>query len=100
MTVPMRDAETLTLRATVIAGKCYDDDFTVIWRSLPIGRIMLAPGLPPPDRAMRAYHTSAHLPVAVSHAFVLKHPSRGVGTSAHALCGLILTSRGCHCFRR
>ena len=43
----MTDAETIALRATVIAGKRYDDDFTVIWRGLPIGRVMLAPGLPP-----------------------------------------------------
>jgi hypothetical protein len=28
----MTDDEILTLRATVIAGKRYDDDFTVIWR--------------------------------------------------------------------
>jgi hypothetical protein len=28
------DNETLTLRATVIAGKRYQDDFTVIWRGL------------------------------------------------------------------
>jgi hypothetical protein len=30
----------------MIGGKRWTDDFTVIWRSLPIGRIMLAPGLP------------------------------------------------------
>ena len=34
--------ETIALRATVIAGKRYDDDYTVIWRGLPIGRIMQA----------------------------------------------------------
>jgi hypothetical protein len=96
----VKNPETITLRVTVIGGKRWPDDYTVIWRELPIGRIMLAPSLPPPGRAMRAYHTSAHLPVAVAHAFVLKHPSRRVGTSAHALCGLILTSRGYHCFRR
>jgi hypothetical protein len=43
----MPDPETIALRATVIGGKTYADDFTVIWRTLPIGRIMLAPGLPP-----------------------------------------------------
>ena len=42
MIVRMPDAETLTLRATVIAGKRYDDDFTVIWRGMSIGRIMQA----------------------------------------------------------
>ena len=57
--------------------------------------------LPPPGRAMRAYQTSGHLPVAVPHAFVLIRPTTGVGTSAHAICGLILTSRRvCHCFCR
>jgi hypothetical protein len=35
------DDETIALRATVIAGKRYDD-FTVIWRGLSIGRIMQA----------------------------------------------------------
>jgi hypothetical protein len=29
---------TIALRATVIAGKRYEDDFTVIWGELPIGR--------------------------------------------------------------
>ena len=43
----LTDDEILTLRATVIGGKKWPDDYTVIWRSLPIGRIMLAPGLPP-----------------------------------------------------
>src|SRR6267142_2821566 len=57
--------------------------------------------LPRPGRAMRAYQTSVHLPVAVPHAFVLIRPTTGVGTSAHAICGLILTSRRvCHCFCR
>ena len=56
---------------------------------------------PPPGRAMCAYHTSGHLPVAVAHAFVLVRPTSGVGTSAHAICGLILTSRRVwHCFCR
>ena len=39
--------ETLTMRASVIGGKGDADDFTVIWRGLPIGRIMQANGLPP-----------------------------------------------------
>jgi hypothetical protein len=47
--------------------------------------------LPPPGRAMHAYQTSLHLPVAVPHAFVIIHPAAGVGTSAHAICELILT---------
>jgi hypothetical protein len=40
--------ETTVLRKTLIGGKTYPDDYTVIWRELPIGRIMRAPGLPPP----------------------------------------------------
>jgi hypothetical protein len=41
------NAETIALRATVIGDIRYADDFTVIWRGLPIGRIMWASGLPP-----------------------------------------------------
>jgi hypothetical protein len=40
------DSETIALRATVIAGKRYADDLTVIWRALSIGRIMQASGVP------------------------------------------------------
>ena len=54
----------------------------------------------PPGLVMRAYQTTGHLPVAVAHAWALIRPTTGVGTSANAICGLILTSRGCHCFRR
>jgi hypothetical protein len=36
----------LARRATVIAGKRYEDDFTMIWRGLAIGRIMQASGVP------------------------------------------------------
>jgi hypothetical protein len=43
----MIDPETTALRNTRIGGKRWPDDYTVIWRTLPIGRIMLAPGLPP-----------------------------------------------------
>jgi hypothetical protein len=42
----MTDDETITLRATVIGGKNYPDDYTVIWRGLPIGRIMKRSGVP------------------------------------------------------
>jgi hypothetical protein len=57
--------------------------------------------LPPPVRAMRAYQTSDHLPVAVAQAFVLTRPTGGVDTSAQAICGLILASRRVwHCFSR
>ena len=34
------DSETIALRATVIAGKRYADDYQVIWREMSIGRIM------------------------------------------------------------
>ena len=43
----MTDPETISLRKTVIAGKRWPEDFTVIWRGMPVGRIMLAPGMPP-----------------------------------------------------
>jgi hypothetical protein len=49
---------------------------------------------------MRAYQTSGHQPVAVAHAFIIIGPTSGVGTSAHAICGSILTLRGCRCFCR
>ena len=42
----MTDDEIIALRATVIAGQRYDDDFTVMWRGLSIGRIMTASGVP------------------------------------------------------
>ena len=43
----MSDDEATALRVTMIGGQRYPDDFTVIWRGLPIGRIMQASGLPP-----------------------------------------------------
>jgi hypothetical protein len=42
----MPDPETIALRATVIAGKRYADDYQVIWRGLSIGRIMQSSGVP------------------------------------------------------
>ena len=33
----MTDPETIALRVTVISGMRWPDDFTVIWRDLPIG---------------------------------------------------------------
>ncbi len=42
----MPDIETIEFRATVIGGECYADDYTVIWRDLPIGRVRKNPGLP------------------------------------------------------
>jgi hypothetical protein len=42
----MTDDETIALRVTVIGGKRHADDFEVIWRDLPIGRIMKRSGVP------------------------------------------------------
>jgi hypothetical protein len=39
------DDETIVLRDTVIGGHRRADDFTVIWRGLPIGRIMKISGV-------------------------------------------------------
>ena len=36
----MTDDESIALHATVIGGVPYPNDFTVIWRGIPIGRIM------------------------------------------------------------
>jgi hypothetical protein len=38
--------ETLTLRATAIAGQRYADEYAVIWRGMSVGRIMLGNGAP------------------------------------------------------
>jgi hypothetical protein len=55
----MTDDELLSLRPTVIAGQRYADDFAVIWRGLPIGRIFLGAGAPH-DRPQWSW--SCHLP--------------------------------------
>ena len=44
--MPTLESETIALRVTVIGGQRYDDDYTVIWRGLPIGRIMKSSGVP------------------------------------------------------
>ncbi|MGB8608322.1 hypothetical protein [Bradyrhizobium sp.] len=62
----MTDDEILTLRATIIGGKRWPDDYTVIWRTLPIGRIMLAPGLPPHVPQWRWPATSMASPEAAA----------------------------------
>jgi hypothetical protein len=46
MQSPMLDHESITIHATQIDGQSYPDDYTVIWRGLPIGRIRKNPGLP------------------------------------------------------
>jgi hypothetical protein len=40
------DPEAVTLHVTVIGAQCHADDYEVIWRGLPIGRIMRASGVP------------------------------------------------------
>ena len=42
----MTDLETIALRKTLIGGQSYEDDFTVLWGELPIGRIMKRSGVP------------------------------------------------------
>jgi len=42
----MLDNESITIHVTKIEGQSYPDDYTVIWRGLPIGRIRKSPGLP------------------------------------------------------
>jgi hypothetical protein len=42
----MSGHESFTIHATEIDGQSYPDDYTVIWRGLPIGRIRKNPGLP------------------------------------------------------
>jgi len=42
----MTDEETLELRPNIIDGVRQDDDFEVIWRGLPIGRILKEPSSP------------------------------------------------------
>jgi hypothetical protein len=42
----MLDHESIIIQATQIDGQSYPDDYTVIWRGLPIGRIRKNPGLP------------------------------------------------------
>ena len=44
--ISMLDHESITIHATQIDGQSYPDDYTVIWRGLPIGRIRKNPGLP------------------------------------------------------
>jgi hypothetical protein len=39
----MTGPETLSLRATVIAGERCADDYAVIWRGMSIGRIKRSP---------------------------------------------------------
>jgi hypothetical protein len=40
------ESESIALRSTVIDGNGYPDDYQVIWRGLPIGRIMKGTGSP------------------------------------------------------
>ena len=40
------DLETIALRPTIIGGARQDDDYEVIWRGFPVGRIMKQPDSP------------------------------------------------------
>lgn len=40
------DPDQLFLRPTVIAGDRLENDYQIIWRDLPIGRILQQPGIP------------------------------------------------------
>jgi hypothetical protein len=40
------DPDRLFLRATVIGGDRLDNDYQVVWKGLPIGRILQQPGVP------------------------------------------------------
>src|SRR5258708_39737030 len=46
MMADVPDDETIALRATVIDGNGFPDDYQVIWRGLSIGRIMKGTGSP------------------------------------------------------
>ena len=46
MMADVPDDETIALRATVIDGNRFPDDYQVIWRGLSIGRIMKGTGSP------------------------------------------------------
>ena len=61
----------LARRATVIAGKRYEDDFTMIWRGLPIGRIMQASACRRILRSGRGIVPCAASPVGVLTATAL-----------------------------
>jgi hypothetical protein len=56
--------ETLTLRATAIAGQRYADDYAVIWRGMSVGRIMLGNGAPH-DRPNGSWRQSPSVPKTV-----------------------------------
>jgi len=51
--------ESLTMRATVIAGQRYADDYAVIWRGMWIGRILRGAGAP---HGTPPWSWSCHLP--------------------------------------
>ena len=40
------DPDAIALRPTVIGGARQDDDFEVVWRGFPVGRIMQQDGWP------------------------------------------------------
>jgi hypothetical protein len=50
----MAAPETLTLRATAIAGQRCAEDYAVMWRGMSVGRILLGNGAPH-DRPHQAF---------------------------------------------
>jgi hypothetical protein len=82
----MSAPETLTLRATAIAGERYADDYAVIWRGMSVGRIMLGnghrttgrnghgPATSTADR--RAVTTGAALPISPTRRRDSRRPGR------------------------
>ncbi len=42
----MADPEQLSLRVTVIGGDRLENDWQIIWDGIPIGRILIQPGVP------------------------------------------------------
>jgi hypothetical protein len=94
----------------LIAGTDTRRNYPSLWGSLlrqageasvDVGGSIPSPRPISSKRVIRAYQTSGHPPVAVVHAFVIIRPTTRVDTTAHAICGLILTLRCIfHCFCR
>src|SRR5258708_22502666 len=72
MMADVPDDETIALRATVIDGNGFPDDYQVIWRGLSIGRIMKGTGSP------------MHAPQWWRECNINGQPSLGVGRGAGA----------------
>ena len=53
------DLESVAMRPTVIDGQRQEDNYEVIWRGLPIGRIMKPPGEPALVVGLQCLRTAA-----------------------------------------